>query len=486
MSDAPHTDTPTGDDCRAGARNRYFRGKTLKAEDFDKEQRYFIGRRRLLTRSVLGWGVVDGLVVDAPRAERPGQGHRDESPDYEGEEPHNEHERRCDHPGPISVGPGLALDRHGREIDLRAARPLDVRNTFLITGDDRRPVASIDDVTPHARYVLSIHYAERQFGDANLPDGCGCEHSEKKYVCETAVFSLTKIEKRCPCGEPSCRPCECGARSSCGRHSRGPHACLCEWTAGVVDLKAPPLCEWRGYEIDPKAGVELACVIVEVRQGTCDFEIVGCEQDGCSPRRLVKNNDLLYDLIRGCDLAHISWISWAKWHRSGEQMPWSTFAALFDESGRTELVVRFSQPVLAHTLDRDVIAIDAVTTEQATGWRVARRMPIVSLDLTPDEEHYDGKLPRGTTNQMRVIVRPEWVGDEIAPRRDSWLSERDFRIEIEIYGDYILDCHAQAIDAEPVGRRPAPTGNGSPGGTYRSTFRVKHKDRWQRDDRDAE
>jgi hypothetical protein len=78
---------------------------------------------------------------------------------------------------------------------------------------------------------------------------------------------------------------------------------------------------------------------------------------------------------------------------------------------------------------------------------------------------------------MRVKVRPEWVRDEIERGRESWLSERNFRIEIEIYGDYILDCHGQAIDAEPVGLRAAPTGNGSPGGTYRSNFRVERKQR---------
>ena len=57
--DAPHTDNTTAadkDDCRASTRNRYFRGKTMKADDFEKEQRYFIERRRLITRSVARMG----------------------------------------------------------------------------------------------------------------------------------------------------------------------------------------------------------------------------------------------------------------------------------------------------------------------------------------------------------------------------------------------------------------------------------------------
>ena len=74
-------------------------------------------------------------------------------------------------------------------------------------------------------------------------------------------------------------------------------------------------------------------------------------------------------------------------------------------------IVRFSRPVLEKTLKRDVITINAVTTEQATGWRVARRIPVVGVDLEPEPGYLKDypELPKGTTNQMRVKVRPEWV-----------------------------------------------------------------------------
>jgi len=502
--EAPHTDDHGAerDDCGAGPRNRYFRGKTMKADDFDKEQRYFIGRRRLITRSVLGWGVVHGLAVEgsheAPDYQPPADAYQtDPAADSEQSirNPENQHdrgstseaERKCKDPKPIAVGAGLALDRHGREIGLRGQRTLDIGNTFVIEvyDKDRCRTIPLDKLTP-GRYLLSIHYAERAFGDAQLPDACGCDDPQKQYVCETAVFSLRKITtRRCACGEKPCsHTCKCGVASTCGHGSRGPHACLCNRTADAVD-DAAPLCEWRGYRIDPQDAVALACVVVEVRQGKCDLEIVGCIEDDCSPRRLVKSNDLLYDLIRGCDLARISWIYWSKWHRSDEQMPWKEFEGYFQENGSTQFIVRFSEPILETTLKRDVITISAVTTEQATGWRVARRIPVIGVDTTPAKgylKHYPDDLPPGTTNQMRVRVRPEWIRDEIEYGRESWLSERDFRIEIEIYGDYILDCHGQAIDANPVGLRPAPTGNGSPGGTYRSTFRVEHKHRGHRRD----
>ena len=47
-------------------------------------------------------------------------------------------------------------------------------------------------------------------------------------------------------------------------------------------------------------------------------------------------------------------------------------------------------------------------------------------------------------------------------------------VEIEIRGDFIVDCNGQTVDANAIGLSPAPTGNGTPGGTFFSTFRVHH------------
>jgi hypothetical protein len=282
----------------------------------------------------------------------------------------------------------------------------------------------------------------------------------------------------CPCAEEHCeRTCRCGGTSACGA-GRGPHACLCQWiTDATVPDEGTALCEWNGHWIDPEAGVDLACVRVGDPPDKCTPLALSIEDD-CAPRRVVKNNDLLYDLLQGCDLTRIDWISWHEWHRSLDQVSWDDFARMFREDGTTGFVVRFSGPVIADTVRRDAVVMCAVTTEQATGWRVSRRVPIVDLDLTPDLSElkgYAGGLPAGTTNQMRFVVRSEWIRDEIERGRESWLSERNFRIEIEIHGDLILDCHEQAVDANAVGLRPTPTGNGTPGGTYLSNFRVERK-----------
>ena len=500
-------------DCECGKRNRFFRGKRMKADDFQIEQTYGIERRRIINRSVIGAGVVNGFAMTK---------------------------------GLSDVGPGFALDKHGREIVLSHSTKLGPGNVVLIAaGASGCRTLPIDQASPDKEYLLSVHYAERKYGEANLP-GCGCDKPEHNYVCETAVFSLMEVHGPCPCGEKPChRTCECGITDSCGdpppakpvkypvgepprtpaevkaakeqearekaaedrakaeadatrkeelpppekpdrddlhaNRGRGPHACLCHWLMDApVDCSHPALCDWNGYTIDPAAGVALACVTITKIADEChpfDIDV----KDPCGPRDFVKSNDLLYDFIRGCDLTNISWVSWHYWHRHSEPMPWKVFAAAFDKPEatddappvKTRFAVRFSAPVFADSIRFDSVAMRAATIEQSTDWRLVRRIPIVKLDLKP---HGTAKLPAGTTNQLQIYVDPDWVNDEISGN-SSWLTWDIFEIEIEVYGDGILDCHRLAIDGEAIGIDAVPSGNGSPGGTYRSCFRVEPKPR---------
>jgi hypothetical protein len=439
-------------DCACGKRNRFFRGKRMRAGDYAIEQSYGIERRRVINRSVIGWGVVNGFAMSKDRAE---------------------------------VGPGFALDRQGREIVLAHAATPGPGNLFVLdeSGGGCRPRGL--ETLGGGQYVLSVHYAERRFGEANLPASCGCDDPEENYVCETAVFSLRSIAGNdCPCGdEPCSRPCDCTITDSCGRPvkgeapgrsaGRGSHACVCHWLMDdPVTCDPPRLCEWSCYEVDPCDGVPIACVVAKPTGDRCKPVMIEV-RDPCGPRRFVKSNDLLYDFIRGCDLTHISWVSWAGWHRSQAPVPWPDFAGRFNpDDGRTEFVVRFSGPVRKDTIRWDSIVMRAALVEQSTSWQVIRQVPIPSLDLTPY-----GPVPGGMTDQVRVYVSTDWIYDEVLKDRPSWLTDREFSIEIEVYGDGILDCHDQPIDGEALGAAAAPSGNGSPGGTYRSSFRVAPKPR---------
>ena len=65
------------------------------------------------------------------------------------------------------------------------------------------------------------------------------------------------------------------------------------------------------------------------------------------------------------------------------------------------------------------------------------------------------------------------LGRRRAVRLAAASSTGDTWVEIEVRGDFIVDCNGQPVDANAVGRRSAPTGNGTPGGTFLSTFRVE-------------
>jgi hypothetical protein len=73
-------------------RNRYFTGKALTARDFTDEQAYFLSRHRLHNRLMHGWGVVCGLGVGVDPNPNPG----------------------C--PDGLIVRKGIAIDGYGREL----------------------------------------------------------------------------------------------------------------------------------------------------------------------------------------------------------------------------------------------------------------------------------------------------------------------------------------------------------------------------------
>jgi hypothetical protein len=458
--DAKTDDFPCGCRGNGGKRNRFFRGKHMNAESFALEQRYLVGRRRLVNRAVLGWGVVHGFAISAPRDKEP-RGARD-------------------------VGRGLGIDPDGREVHLTGPVTITAANTFLLVAGRPRPV---ERLAP-GLYVLSIHYAERGVEDARVTDDCGCGEPEKQFVCEAAVFSLEMSKDGvCPCAQEDCRPCRCkkeGERSPCCGHGRRGCACLCEWVADGPEDCPPELCEWNGYWINPGGGIRLACV--EVERGEESEKPRRCEPirfevtDDCGPRRIVKGNDLLYDLVRGCDLTRISWISWNDWHRRPKRVEWSEFAGKFlggphwdaGEPVKTEFVVRFSGPVAAASFGRGAIVITVIAIDQSTGWELVRRVPIVSLDTTPAAD--PKQMPDGMTDQVRVHIAGDWAHDELEPGR-SWLSDREFTVEIAVRGSFIRDCREQAVDGDtdPHQEDGVPSGNGTAGGTFVSTFRVAPK-----------
>jgi hypothetical protein len=136
----------------------------------------------------------------------------------------------------------------------------------------------------------------------------------------------------------------------------------------------------------------------------------------------------------------------------------------------TDFKVWFTRPVEARTVRWDCFTISAVTLDKSTGWGRVRRVPIVGVatELEPDG------APARLTRWATLVMEKRWMADEV---RGSWSEFDDgpTTIEIEVRGDYILDCHGQAVSGAALGLHPFASGNDAPGGTFVSRFRVSTK-----------
>lgn len=457
--------------CGSGLRNRYFSGKRLSVDAFRVEQDYLIGRRRLLNRALHGWGVVCGYGVAA-------------APPVAGQ-----YQRPS---GRLTITPGLALDQAGRE--LLSENPTELGYGDVIALDQRgKPVRASSDGDPHewsddelkaGRWLLAVHYAERAIDPVSAKGLCGSERCEHEHVCETVRYTLSpidcgdcckdaadKLECGCddgpwcadagkalpPVDRPPLQQSEAGTRNPV---ARGGCRCLCEDAIGMnpnADCNQP--CGRVREDLENK--VPLACV--RLARDDCNRLTFGPEVEACGPRRLVQRTDVLFDLIRGGDLTRIAWMSWAPWHRG--VVPFDTFAASFQggeiASGtRTTLRLGFSRPVVTETLRADCFVM-TVTFREKKGAREAIRVPIVNVETNDDN---------GFATEAALVVRTSWVKAIFGGATP--FDSVNARAELEVRGDYIVDCNGLAVDANAIGLNAAPSGNGTPGGTHLSTFEV--------------
>jgi hypothetical protein len=475
--------------CDSGRRNRYFAGKRMTPDAFRVEQGYEIERRRLLNRAIHGSGVVYGFGIGLT------------PPDH------------CTDDGArrLQVRPGLALDKCGRELLQADTIELDLGDilTFDRHGCPVAPANRKCDGTDSEFswtcgeedcWLLSIHYAERLIAPVTLPDPCECDRHEWDQVCETVRYSLRRIPCRECCAEPCCElHCACATGKCCGEkmvededekeayaeHDESQHRddepvhgavvrrggcrCLCDY---LTELDPNPedckLCEIKkGLWVDFRHGIPLACVrLIPDNCGYCTFHSI---VDDCGPRPLVKRNDLLFDLIRGCDLTHISRIGWAGWHRARESVPWEEFRNSFrgnhDGHPGSKYWIEFSKPVRSSTVRTDCFVVRVITATEEGGWGEPLRVPIIRIH----KEHRQGD-PEHTIRSAVLVFDPGWVHDEIDGQRTIF--KRKVQMEFEIRGDFIEDCNRLCVDVHARGASPGPTGSGAPGGIFFSNFPV--------------
>ncbi len=442
--------------CSPNARNHYYRGKTLRASDYRLEQDYHVARRHLVSRAMLGWGVVHGF--------------------------------ECALDGRVlTVERGLGLDPRGREVFACEAVKLDDCHDFVWLEKDGcgLPVNPPLEAEAHCgTYLLSAHYAEKDIDHVRIDEGCGEVRCEANRICETVAFSLRPVEI-CKCGLPDCRCRNCGEQSEpgCGEaagegpsrvHDRGTHAQLARWNLTWLDeakLCDPAKLVKAGcIRLDPAAGVPLACVEIGFHCGEPFVEKI---VDAVWPRRLAMPNELLFDLIRGCDLTRIEDVGWCKWLAPDTVVPFSDFAEMFKPEFdgrfaknpvRTNFRVRFTGPVQSSSLTSDVITVTLLQSSTNEDLSNVMRIPVVTV--VPDKwEKID---PKGTTRGFSLDIGSGFYMGEIDKQTKSGF-ETETVVEIEIRCDFIDDCNGQMVAG---GGRTLPSRGTVPGGRFLTSFTV--------------
>lgn len=461
--------------CETGLRNNYFDGKRLTTDSFRVEQTYMLERRRLLNRAIHGWGVVYGYEINsAPSGESGSKS------------------------GRLKIGAGLALDNCGREL-LQTGTQIEFDDLILLDEKGARVDAEKFSAAESSKrnkskhpekkcWLLSVHYAEQSTAPVTIQDPCHCEHDEWDHTCETVRYSLQSIPCDECCNDFECElNCDCATGPCCDEpertkddyrhreprkpHKRGGCKCLCEHLTRLeIGKDCGPLCEIKEpcarVKVDLHNGVPLACI--DVVRDDCDRLTLGVDFEACGPRRLVKRNDLLFDLIRGCDLTRITKVGWEPWHRKSDPIPFEDFADAFgpggandDEYVSRDFWVEFSRPVRRETIRRDCFVMTVITSERDDVWWETLRVPIVRVEADDTD----------LVDRAAIVVDGPWLRDTLRGSA-SLFQGKVTRVELEVRGDFIVDCNGQTVDANPHGLSPVPTGNGTPGGTFLSTFLV--------------
>jgi hypothetical protein len=449
------------DPCNPGIRNHYFRGKLMTVTDYATEQRYMIRRRRDVTRVLSGYGIASGFWVKL-------------------------------HENTLHIGAGVGFDRHGRE--LFACDPV-----ILKTTDDlvRLKVGQCG-LTPDAAatspgsYLLSAHYAERGIDGVRTTSDCNDDACINNHICETVTYSLRPEvgsglplrRKKCDVIEPQPgdMPKSGDYRADCAKatgHRRTGSLCCSD---AVCDCPRP-LSRLGQLSLDCDAGIALAYVTVTVNE--CG-DLVFTE---------------LFQIIRDCELTSIQDVGWRNWHQRPDVIiARSAFASMFiapnasdlptppvgdeydeddDDGGRrpqkpvkypaiaTRFWVCFSAPVQCSTLTRDVVSMTLVQPDRREAVGNVVRVPITGVyckNTEPDD-------PPGTTRGFWFFVHYQfWQGEIQRGARSGFQSETE--VEIRIDGNSIIDWAGRPVDGNAIARS-LPSGNGTPGGEFFSSWRVR-------------
>lgn len=403
-------------------RNNYFYGKLMTVRDFFKEQCYFNEKRWLINRMISGWGVVCGLDVKQKSVDP-----NDPCKGYDNKK--------------VVVTPGLAIDCCGREILVCEEREISVipekpechqeqqKERKQQHEQQREPQGG--GVKEPERYIICLEYHECKTEPVNLPP-IACDQKERSEF--NRIRDGFKIYAK---PESECEQPLCGKKCPLENKSITINEYLCnKLKEGCPECPDCPCVILATVTVDDKGNIDL---------------------DTCSQRKLVYNNQLLYELI-DCyhgDLPHIIGINWPK--PFDGSMKWATFENIMEKEG---LQVTFDRDMKADTLNDKTFLFCVKHMDPDTGYYEYKYIP-------PESIVYGSGLKKATFE-----VNKRWLKD-VFEGFSAIQNGAEFTVILR--GDHIMDVdNKRALDGKFIGGR-LPSGNGTQGGDFVSWFFVGPK-----------
>ena len=341
--------------------------------------------------------------------------------------------------GELHVGPGLAVDRYGRQLFWPGGV---LRLHQLAGGQPREP----------GPYLLLAHYAELE---QDIED-CSWGPSSVEWVREGVVFSLVKPgqvrTRNCPAlTDPEHMDvikyvCGRNGGANSGVEVDGDLRRLTEEPAALSCIGPD------GWLYDAEAGLPLGQVTIAptpAERTECfgEFAFGTTTPEVCEYRQHVVRNPLLLELLRGCHVepARVESLSFSAWLREDcSEVPWPDFAEVMHQG----ITVRFTKPVKLSSLSSSSIFLTALVREHESSFQDVIRIPM--QEMRPVDG--DTELVR----EVHICFSEHWIHHQIEDEISRF--GHGAIIEFTIRGAMVRDGANRMLDARPLGfEAPQPS-----------------------------
>lgn len=438
-------------------RNAYYYGKSMTVRDMVAEQNYFIEKRRLINRSVIGWGVVCGLDVSV-------------------------------HKGRLHVSDGFGIDARGRELlvcDFEGADPLS-----LIEDCHTGRMTDCGE-----EWVLCLEYEECKTEKVRTPPSGCCSDSDWEYnrIRESVRLTLRNPDEldlppqhgdACPLNGIEVR--RDVTRWPFDRDDDQVKGKLQQQTVAVQalpqDTPVEEIDAARAREMQIAGKAEVAddfarprecdpdkpCATQKVDDYLCDELRKGCDDSSpcecvplgaviiqrddnqrcpsvevkpCKYRRLIYSNHLLSDLIH-CYHGDLPRIVDYNWFRAEFPAAPGIGVEQFERLVRAGPIVVFNESMDMSTIHKHSFLFSIIVQDDNTGYMVKRFVPAAAIErVDPDEV--------GGCFGVRFVPDPRWITDTFEGR--SVLKAHGGSAEFVIRGSLIRSKTGKKLDGDANG-----------------------------------